>query len=171
MDEEDTVRAGSHADTEEWLEKEELKNYLDDARRMQEYWDEQDREREELQAAQAAQRWDDWALASEMERPGDNKRRRLTIMVNSEGSATGQTVHHVPLPSEGWAHVAFLIPPGMTPGEPLAPAGGGVPVGSLSNHVEGQPAQVLSVEDSLEQPGRDGGSQGVTSNKPESGDE
>ena len=139
-DDEDTAR--SHADTEEWLEKEELKSYMDDARRMQEYWDEQDREAEEAsRAAQVAQQWDDWAMASEMESREDNKRRRLTVMVTSEGSANGQATHHIPLPEAGWAHVSFLIPPGT--GDSVGPAGGGVtsmwPAGALSSSGEGQP--------------------------------
>ena len=146
-DDEDTVR--SHADTEEWLEKEELKSYMDDARRMQEYWDEQDREAEEARrAAQVAQQWDDWALASEMESRGDNKRRRLTVMVTSEGSANGQSTHHIPLPEEGWAHVSFLIPPGTD--DSLGPAGGGVtsmwPVGALGSPGDGQPTPAISLE-------------------------
>ena len=63
----------SHAETEAWLEREELRRHEEDAQRMEEYWQEQEalamagaREREQMerQAAFAAQSWDDWALHS-----------------------------------------------------------------------------------------------------------
>ena len=108
----------SHAETEAWLEREELRRHEADAQRMEEYWQEQEalamagaREREQMerQAAFAAQSWDDWALHSEMEASSaEPKRRRLTVSVTPTGSELA-VVHHIPLPTVGWSHIGISM--------------------------------------------------------------
>ena len=96
----------SRSSTQAWAEAQELREFLGDMARMEEYWAEKDRAvAQEQQKAKAAQEWDDWAMYEAMEESkAPPKRRRMVARIfagDQPINTAPASSHEVPIPHSG----------------------------------------------------------------------